>query len=211
MLVTDFFTLCKAGATKQFVLDDTSMLAFLNLALTEVNKKFDIVMREQIIELNSATNEYKLLPDSMRVSAVYTDKSFLEALTTGCIPSSDGSDIVSLPINDDDDPNSVYTPSTGILLVPYPKDTQILSVIYKANSIMYTSDDLEKDLDIEPQYISLLVMYIGYLANLALESGQGQSMMLLTMFNQACADIVTHGLNTTNVVTNDKLNLRGFV
>jgi hypothetical protein len=211
MLVSDFFTLCKAGATKQFVLDDSSILAFLNLALTEVNKRFDIVMREQIITVDSATNEYKLLPDVMKISAVYTDVAYLETLTTGAIPSSDWSTVISLPINDDNDPNSVYTPNTGTLLIPYPKDNQILSVVYKANSIMYTSDDLEKELDIEPQYISLLVMYIGYLANLALESGQGQSMMLLTMFNQACADIVTHGLHTTNVVINDKLNVRGFV
>ena len=104
MLVSDFFTLCKAGATKQFVLDDSSMLAFLNLALTEVNKRFDIVMREQIITVDSATNEYKMLPDVMKISAVYTDVAYLETLTTGAIPSSDWSTVISLPINDDNAP-----------------------------------------------------------------------------------------------------------
>lgn len=211
MLVNDFFVLCKAGATKQFVLDDSSMLAYLNLAMTAIYKKFDIVMREQIIEVDSTKNDYKLLPDVMRISAVYTDKKFLGTNKTASVTSQIESDIVALPINDDNDPNSVYTPSTGVLVVPYPKDNQILSVIYKASPNVYTALDLENELDIEAQYISPLVMYVGYLANLALESGQGQSMMLLTMFNQACAEIVDYGLHSTNVVINDKLNMRGFV
>lgn len=211
MLVNDFFILCKAGATKQFVIDDTSMFAFMNLGITELYKKFDIAMREQIIEVSSNRNEYKLLADVMRVSAVYTDAKYLGTAIGASVGSSNTSDIVSLPINDDNDPTSVYTPSTGILVIPYPKDNQILSVIYKASPNVYTSADLESELEIEAQYISPLVMYVGYLANLALESGQGQSMMLLTMFNQACAEIVNYGLHSTNVVINDKLNMRGFV
>lgn len=211
MVVNDFFTLCKAGATKQFVLDDSSLLAFLNLALTEVYKKFDVAMREQIITLSSTTNEYKLLTDVMKISAVYTDAKYTTVSTAGSTAHSAGTSIVSLPINDDNDPNSVYTPTSGILLIPYPVDDQILSVIYKASPVVYTQVDLEEELDIEAQYISPLVMYVGYLANLALESGQGQSMMLLSMFNKACAEILDYGLHSTNVITNDKLNVRGYV
>ena len=220
MLVNDFFNLCKVGVTKQFVLDEPAMFAYLNLALTEVYKKFDISMQEQIITAQSTMNEYQLVSDVMVVSAVYTDAKYLEHSgqygtsaidTVSSLAAYSTATIASLPINDDNDPNSVYTPNTGILVIPYPKDSQLLSVIYKASPKVYTSEDLESELLIEAQYISPMVMYVGYLANLGLETGQGQSMLLLTMFNQACAEIVNHGLHSTNVVVNDKLSMRGFV
>ena len=206
MLVKDFFTLCRVGVTKQFSLDEASLFAFLNLGITELHKKFDLVMREQIIEVNSARKEYTLLPDVMQVTAVYTDAKFLVPGTT-----LDSSDIVAMPLNDDNDPFSVYTPSKGVLMVSYPKDNQVISVLYKASPYVYTPADLETELDIEAQYISPLVMYMGYLANLGLEATPGQIMTLFGLFNQACAEIENYGLNPSSVVVNDKLNMRGFV
>ena len=206
MLVKDFFTLCRAGVTKQFSLDQTSLFAFLNLGITELHKKFDLVMREQIIEVNSARKEYTLLPDVMQVTAVYTDAKFL---TLDIAPSS--SEVVSMPLNDGNSPFSVYTPTKGVLMVSYPKDGQVISVLYKASPYVYTSADLEKELDLEAQYISPLVMYMGYLANLGLEAAPGQIMVLLSMFNQECAQIENYGLTPSSVVVNDKLNMRGFV
>ena len=206
MLVKDFLTLCRVGVTKQFSLDETSLFAFLNLGITELHKKFDLVMREQIIEVNSARKEYTLLPDVMQVTAVYTDAKFL---TLGIAPSS--SEVVSMPLNDGNSPFSVYTPTKGVLMVSYPKDGQVISVLYKASPYVYTSADLEKELDLEAQYISPLVMYMGYLANLGLEAAPGQIMVLLSMFNQECAQIENYGLNPSSVVINDKLNMRGFV
>jgi hypothetical protein len=92
-----------------------------------------------------------------------------------------------MPLNDGNSPFSVYTPSKGVLVVSYPKDNQNISVLYKASPRVYTSADLVQELDIESQYISPLVMYMGYLANLGLESVPGQAMAALGMFNQAWA------------------------
>lgn len=206
MLVKDFLTLCRVGVTKQFSLDETSLFAFLNLGITELHKKFDLVMREQIIEVNSARKEYTLLPDVMQVTAVYTDAKFL---TLDIALSS--SEVVSMPLNDDNDPFSVYTPTKGVLMVSYPKDGQVISVLYKASPYVYTPADLENELDIEAQYISPLVMYMGYLANLGLEAAPGQIMTLLGLFNQACTEIEHYGLNPSSTIVNDKLNMRGFV
>lgn len=206
MLVKDFLTLCRVGVTKQFSLDETSLFAFLNLGITELHKKFDLVMREQIIEVNSARKEYTLLPDVMQVTAVYTDAKFL---TLDIALSS--SEVVSMPLNDDNDPFSVYTPTKGVLMVSYPKDGQVISVLYKASPYVYTPADLENELDIEAQYISPLVMYMGYLANLGLEAAPGQLMTLLGLFNQACEEIGHYGLNPSSTIVNDKLNMRGFV
>lgn len=208
MFVKDFFTLCRAGVTKQFTLDDVSMFAFLNLGITELHKKFDLVMREQIIEVNSTRKEYTLLPDVMQVTAVYTDAKYL---TDSPIDSSLTSEVVSMPLNDGNDPFSVYTPSKGVLVVSYPKDNQVLSVLYKASPYAYTLADLDNELDIEAQYISPLVIYMGYSANLGLEAIPGQTTTMLAMFNQACGEIENYGLNPTSTVVNEKLNMRGFV
>ena len=206
MLVKDFFTLCKVGVVKQFSFDDATLMAFLNLGITELHKKYNLVMREQIIEVNSERKEYTLLADVMQVTAVYTDTKFLSTNTV-----LGNSEIALMPLNDANSPFSVYTPSKGVLVVSYPKDNQVLSVLYKASPLEYTLEDLDNEFDIEAQYISPLVLYIGYLANLSLESVPGQTMAMLGMFNQACMEIENYGLNPTSTVFNDKLNMRGFV
>lgn len=206
MLVKDFFTLCQVGVTKQFSLDQTTLLAFLNLGITELHKRYDLVMREQIIEVDSARKEYTLLPDVMQVTAVYTDAKFLST-----DKSLGNSEVVLMPLNDDNSPYSVYTPAKGVLMVSYPKDNQVISVLYKASPHIYTVEDLETEFNIEAQYISPLVLYMGYLANLSLESVPGQTMTMLSMFNQACMEIENYGLNPSSVMVNDKLINRGFV
>ena len=211
MLIKDFFSLCKAGVTKQFALDEESMFAFLNLGMTELYKKFDLASREQIIELSATRKEYRLLADVMQVTAVYTDAKFLRETTLPITEYPVNSEVVAVPLNDDSNPLSVYTPSTGVLLVPHPHDTQILSVLYKSSPYVYTPEDLNSELDIEPQYITPLVLYISYSANLGLESVPGQIMSTFAMFNQACVEIENCGLNPTSAVTNNKLSMRGFV
>lgn len=211
MLVEDFFTLCRVTATKQFALDETALFAFLNLGITELNKKFDLLAREQIIEVNSARKEYQLLPDVMQVTAVYTDARFLSESAVVSTDYQTTIDVVQMPLNDGNYPYSVYTPSKGVLVVSNPKDNQNISVLYKASPRVYTPLDLGQELDIEVQYISPLVMYMGYLANLGLETVPGQAMATLGMFNQACLEIENYGLNPSSVVVNDKLNTRGFV
>lgn len=211
MLVSDFFTLCRFSTIKQFSLDDATLFAFLNLGLTELHKKFDLIMREQIIEVNSARKEYKLLADVLQVTGAYTEARFLESTTEVAGNSSGSTEVVPMPLNDDNNPFSVYTPTKGVLVVSYPKDDQIISVLYKASPYVYTPADLDKELDIEAQYIAPLVLYMGYAANLGLEATPGQILVLLNLFNQSCTDVENYGLSPSNTPVNDKLNMRGFV
>lgn len=211
MLISNALTLVKRGVLKQLSVDETDLLSYLNMAMTEVYKKFDINIREQILTLDSNINEYALSADVMIITSAYTQSSYLKDAYGNAINSSAENRVVSISVNDEDDSNSVFTPSNGVLLVPFPTTDQVISLVYKASPEEITETDLEKELQLAPQYMEPLFMYIGYLGYLSHDSGiQTDNDNYLLKFERACRVIQDLGLTNVNVSTNRKLEQKGF-
>lgn len=210
MLVSEVMALCDANVLKQISVNETDLLSYVNLALLEVHKKFDIIIHEQIIAVDPTINEYRLNDDVMIITAAFTAEKYLKN-TDGSIAFITGDTPVSIPLNDEGDVNSVFTPSTRALLVPYPSEGQLISLLYKASPVVITEDDLDQELEVAPQYIKPLMMYIGFLGYLSVDAGiQTDNDNYQLKYEMACAEIKDLGLTNTNIVVNNKLEQKGF-
>lgn len=214
MQINDLVENLKKTTLKNIHLEDDTILEYINSGLVSIYTKFDIDIKEQTLELNSVVSEYSLNSDVMVVTAVYTQSGYLKDKNGATIGSAglESTEAVSIPLNDIDDPNSVFTPATGIILVPYPTDGQILSILYKASPKTLKPDDLTDRLALGPQYIEALKAHIAYATYSDMDTKDAQTLsVLLQRYNGLCDDISTRGVTNTNQIVNDKLRDRGFV
>ena len=210
MKVSALISLSKSTVLKQLKIDDSDILSFVNLALLQIYKKFPINIKEQAIVLQEDINIYDLNPDLMAVSSAFTTENYIRD-DDGNLIGGDAAKVVEIPINDDTNPNSFFTPTPGTGMLTYPTTGQIVSILYRAGSISIESDELDQELAITPQYVEPLLMYIGYLGYLSLNAANGKDDTFLAKYNIACASLSKLGITNADTNTNEKLHMRGFV
>lgn len=209
MKVSALIALAKATVLKQLTVPEADVLSFVNLALLQVYKKFPINIKEQNLVLQETIHIYDLNPDVMQVVSVYTLEKYLrnpDGSSTSC--SSDT--VVELSVNDESDVNSFFTPTPGTGMITHPTTGQILSVLYRAGSVDIEADELESDLKVTPQYIEPLLMYIGYLGYLTLNSSTAVDDKFLIRFEVACASLKKTGMVNSEGSTNLRLDTAGY-
>lgn len=212
MKISAFIALAKATVLKQLKLDDADILSFVNLAILQVYKKFPINVKEQIVVLQEDIHIYDLNPDVMSLVSAFTAERYLKDDKGAFIYSGSTRDtIVEVTINDSTDPNTVMTPTPGMLMVSHPTTGQLLSLLYRAGSVDIESDELDEQIKVTPQYIEPLLMYMGYLGYTSINSTTGVGDSYLTKYNIACATLNKEGIVNKNSNTNTKLRDRGFV
>jgi len=211
MKVSGLIKLLKTTVLKQISVKDDDILTFINLALIQVYKKFSVSTKEQAINIYDDIHIYKLGPDVLNPTMAFTQEKYLKDLDGDEVVSSGGSsEVVEIGINDENDINSIFTPSPGEMMVTYPTTGQVIAVIYKASPDTIESDELDNLLVLPDQYIEPLLMYVGYLAFLStgtsLEKGEG----FLVKYNIACASLTKLGITNPDNTSNHKLIQKGF-
>lgn len=210
MKVSEFISLAKASVLKQLQLDDADILAFINLAVLQVYKRFPINEREQLVQLKEFHNFYELNDDFMSLVSAFTPQKYLKD-DEGILIGFTDDKIVSIGANDDNDPNSFHTPTPGRGMVNYPSEGQPITLIYRAGIKEIQSDELEEELKITQQYIEPLLMYLGYLGYMSINSTTGVGDGFLTKYNISCASLQKNGVANMDSNSNIKLHMRGFV
>ena len=210
MKVSTLITTARATVLKQLQVSEGEVLTFINLALLEVYKRFPVSTKEQIIVLEEGIHIYELNPDAMSLVSAYTESRYLRD-QEGDLVSPTSSEIVEIPINDETDVNSLLTPTPGSGMISYPTEGQVVSVLYRAGPVTIESEELEEELKVTPQYVELLLMYIGYLGYLGLNSTNGLEDKYLTRFEVSALTLQKQGIVNVDGNTNSKLENRGFV
>ena len=175
---------------------DKKLLSMLNSALIDLYTIFKLETKEAIISL-----------DVTGVKTIYSfDGTDPDVLTEGqpisvgsfmsfvCINNDDGS--VSL-FNDDDDPLSLFTPEWNKVEVALVEDRKFVSVIYKTNPTMYSTNDiaLDPDVNIPLFFIEPISLFVGWKVYNAINAKQQMDNNTYYMrYKVAIENIINRGL-----------------
>lgn len=217
MTGNEVITLARAGELLQLSPaiknDDNVMVGFLNLALVELYKRFQLRSGEAIITLRNGKTIYKLDgtdPD------VQMDEPYFYIISAYGSPDPDVitqqfSDV--LPINSEEDIYSVNTISYNEVQIPLVTEGALISIIYAAKPAKVLPTTLDEELPIPDEYIEAILHYIGYRAHGSMDGNiQAESNTHYMRFEKSCEKIKELGVG---VAPDDlemvyRLNTRGF-
>lgn len=147
--------------------DDINVIvAFLNLGMLELYKRFPIKVEEYMVELVDDELYYAMPANFMYATAAYGEVSENTAEQT-----------VELPINGEDDDKGVFFIDWNTLQVPKAVTGAFISILYVAKPDIITvaqAQDGITELAIPDTLVDCLLSYVGYRGHMGVKS-DGQS------------------------------------
>jgi len=208
MLLKDVISLAKyselAGAASKDNID--AIIAFINLGVLELYKRFPIRTKEYLVTLEEGVTDYPTPDDFM-----YATEAF------GEVPEGYEGSNQPIAINDDDDDRSIFFPDWRTVQIPYSVAGAYISIIYVAKPEGVTVTDAESDtldLDIPDVLVDCLLSYIGYRAHLGIKSdAQSENNAQWARFERNCRKAIELGVahSSDSMEMTNRLNNRGFV
>lgn len=200
------------------------LISHINLALTDLHTKFNLKEKEVVIqqyadipyyELDSkyavtnteSSEEIKYIVDNvyspfiddvLRINAAFDEK--------GC----------ELPINDENQCNSIFLNSYKRIQVPYPNPENAIWLTYRANheKLSMSNPDLDADVNIPAYCVEALLSYVASRVHSqrTAQDAQGLSVNLMAKYQMICDQIEEKNvLHNSPSNTNFKLGERGWV
>lgn len=164
--------------------NDNAIVAFLNLGMLELYKRFPLSQKEYTISAGTTTSSFGLPSDFMYVLSVYDD----------IVVDGEGKP-VELPINDNSQETSIYFPSHKIVQVPAYDGRTSVSIIYVGKPSFYTADDLSAEVALPETLINCLMHYIGYKAHLGIRGDdQAENNAHWARFERSCKQALDLGV-----------------
>lgn len=192
-----------------------TIISAIELGLIELSQYFNLQQREvfikqedhiKIYELDvkyaqtntSSTELYKYIKDSvdnpftgdiLRIEAVYDELGN------------------ELRLNDDSDPDSLYTPSIISVQVPKPNSENTISVIYSAGAVQLRksgADLLEQEVYLPQVLLQPMLMFVASQVVLGKDSleSKNESMVFERRFKEAVALAMNYGANVKDSTSN---------
>jgi hypothetical protein len=140
-----------------------TILSFINLGMLELYKRFALKTEEHIVALEEGTTIYNLPQNFMYPMSAYKEVSEHSEKTDE-----------ELPINDLDEPESIFFPNQREVQIPASVEGAYISIIYVAKPETVTADNLNEELDLPDVLIDCMLHFIGYRGHLGIR-GDGQS------------------------------------
>lgn len=213
MTIRQLIDLAKSGKLRNIKVPDetNSILGYINLGLIELYKRFPLRVEEALVTLRDGKVEYKLDHTDPDVS-MPTDADFMwiaaiyQEVPEGCTkPYS------IVPMNEEDNPESVQTVNWNTIQVPVVTNGAYLSIIYVAAPKYYTVDELDKNIPVPPQMIEPLLEYIAFQAYVAADDSDSGYDRYYGRFETSCNRIEQRGMYTSDDMDMKPRNMRGFV
>lgn len=213
MLISELVTLLRAGKLKNVAVgtDTASVIGFINLAVLEIHKRFDILLPDAIVTLVDGTLNYTLDGVDTNVSIDLTDKELLHILS---ITSRDeeGNDVDYL-INQKQKDTVITTSHNSIKLYDRMYEDlyeKILTVIYKASPKFLVADT--ETFPLPPQFINAVSLYVAYEAQCSIKAGlKDENNTHYMRFENECNRLNLEGLFNTDDLSSSKFKTRGFL
>lgn len=180
--------------------DNTNaIIAFVNMGLIELYSRFPVKTEEYIVALVDGQTIYPTPTDFLYPIAVYSN-------ITG--------ELRETPMNDEDNPHSVFFPSWNSIEVPTVADHYQISIIYAAKPALLTTADLDTEVELPITLIDPLMHYVGYKGHLGVKSdGQSENNAHWRRFEESCKRALANGVShTADAMRNiNRLTNKGFV
>ena len=202
------------------------LVAAVNMGLNQLYKEFFLRSEEHYVELYEQLSTYKLHSDFAQTNVASTEPIKYIA-DTADNPFQDNvlrieevydEDGVKLPLNDETEDLSVYTPRYNIIQVPYPEDGMTISVQFRAThpKIVYTDintfdpDTIEIEL---PNSLQEALSF--YVASRMIRPLGGERVVesdnLMNLFKESVQVTKTEGLEVQGETLGSKFEDRGWI
>lgn len=197
------------------------VISHANDALLRIYTRFNLIEKDVMVVMNELTTNYHLrskfsphdtssterwryildLPeerftdDVIRILQVYNSFGY------------------SYPLNDDGNPNSLFTPQGNVLQVSRPIPGQILSITYQAKHPKLDGE-LDQEIMLPEVLTEALVSYIAYkkYTNMATAESSAKAQEHLAMFTQLCDEaLMSDAVSISTSTTNNRFQKGGFV
>lgn len=217
----------KIGGAAKFGINESDyplMIGYVNLALTEIHKRFALKTGKLVIQMYDTINIYHLSKE-FAVSNTASLQPIKYIVDTAGNPFLDNvikiEQIKNLEgevygLNNYSNPESLYTPSQTSIEVANPDATKSLYVSYRANHFSLTHVGLspsKQPIDLSTTYLEPLLYYVAYRAHSPLGgkefSNEGQ--LYLAKYEASCKRIEELALVNKQEDYNLKLELNGWV
>ncbi len=189
MIISDAITLLKNSELRQVSIQDetVAIIGFINLAVLEIHKRFNLWEDEAVINMAEDVLVYKL--DGLDAN-VDIDLSDRELLMIEAVYNNDGT---QASLNDELDAASVWTPKYHTVEIIESTPTEVMNVIYRASPAFSTADT--DVIPIPPQFIESLMFYVGFKGHGSIKSeGPSTSYGYYKQFERSVAVIKEEGL-----------------
>ena len=205
MTIQDVINLARFGELSGVNIkdNDTALVAFINMGMIEIYKRFTLKMEEHIVPLVEGQTLYALPDDFMYPYSAHKE------VEIGSIKRDE-----EVPINDEDEPLSIFFPNHREVQIPAGVTGGFISIIYVAKPEKYSETNVEAELDLPDALIDCLLHYIGYRAYLGIRTdGQAANNAHYSRFERSVAKAKELGVapSTDTYRMIDRLADRGFV
>lgn len=204
--------------------DYRRIIPFVNLALTELHKRFLLISKTVIVQQYGHISRYRLLNQYRQSDTASTEKykyicdtafePFDENgfLHTESICAEDGS---NYPLNDNKKPYSLFTPEYNIIEVPYPLNENAMVITYRADHPALEHEGmnvLSQRINLPNTFTEALLMYAAgrYLMTSGSQEKEMLGTALMQKFEISVNNVKSNGLDPREEWTNTKLEMRGW-
>lgn len=199
------------------------IIRFANDGLLKLYTRFLLKQSDVLIELVESITNYHLLKKFARsqqgistqthlyIQDLYEDPFQEDVIKILTVFSSDGGE---LPLNDESQLNSVFTPQGKVLQVPEPVTGVTLSLGYQARHVPLTLDDLTQEIDLPDVLEAALRNWIAYRAfgQVQTQEAQIMSQQAAAAYEAICQDVIQNDLvSQTQSQTNNRFQRNGWV
>jgi len=219
MTASELIVLSRAGELRQLSPsirdDDNTLIAFINLGLLELYKRFALKTEEALVTLVDGKTIYSLDGTDTDVSMGNGDYLYLIAAYGESDSHDDYSmDDITLPINVEDDIFSINTISYNKVQIPLITQGSVISLIYVPKPTKVTLNNLDEELDISDTFIEALLNYMGYRGYAAIDNNvQSENNLYYLEFEKSCNKVreLGVGIAPDDINMRDRLGSRGFI
>ena len=208
--------------------DFPNVVSHINLALTELHKRFPLRTNEILLVQQEGITTYPLKSQYAMMDIVssepvrYIDDTVRFPFQNDLLKIERILDEVGeeVPLNKLNEENSLFTPSYNVLQIPvtYLNADNTLSIIYRAKHVLIEvteeSDPQTIEVELPPVLLEALLFYVASRVHSnvpAIEGDTGEGMRFMAKFEASCQRVTALGLIAEESNTNMKLEDRGFV
>lgn len=238
MLVREIFEQLEHGELRSMALggsnasgilpsDYPKLIAYMNLALAELYKRFPMRTRTVTIQQLENISEYVLDPAHAYTNTASTAPKYI--MDSSFQPFDDGSEVLKIEavydekgekyfLNDHNQPYSLFTPRHNSIQVPYADENNAMSVQYRCGhkKLIGTGDAeavLNQEVTITATYLQPLLYFIA--ARFYQGQGNQEAMMegnnYLAQYELALHNIRNENLSVMDDTSNRRLEQNGWV
>lgn len=189
----------KCNTPTEVVDAEKQVISYINLALIELYKRFNLRTEETTITMTAVNTIYSITESELNsIYSVYAE---------------DGTSYV---LNDENNPNAILTPSYNTIQIPNPSAGGIVYIVYNASPtpIVWNDNLTAIVVPLPPAMVEPLLHYIGYRAHGAMNGEiNSENNTHYMRFEASCKNLKELGIVPTEdgMPSATKLEDKGFV